>query len=104
MALTSPQISAVDALVFEGKTVEAETYLVSEGYSKAYAQTAVAFFQQIDLSKIVRGTFADRALILKPYDGLRFIVISDGLNDDDYEGMEFIYSNGSWKNAAGYVE
>ena len=102
--LTAPQISTVQAFLFEGKSIEASAYLVAQGYALAYAQQRIGFYQQINLSKIVRGTFSDRDLITTPFDGMRFVVIGDGLTVDDYEGIEFIYTSGSWKNASGFEE
>lgn len=107
MALTSPEQTQVNTYVGQGLTMDAVDYLIGQGYSREYAQRRVAVAQQINVDpKITRGSIEERDAISSKYlyEGRRFIVVPDGVNADDAEGVEYIYANGEWKNPSGFAE
>lgn len=107
MALTAGQLSLVQTYVAASQSIEAVEYLTGVGYGQDYAAREVARVQNQDVdSRISRGTMEERDAIpaSKLFSGRRFEIESDGVNTDDYEGLEYIYLNGEWKNPSGFAE
>ena len=103
--LSSVQSNIVDTYIKKGMTQDAEKYLVGEGYKRDFSQREISRRQQRDVSnKIFVGTMEERNAITELANGRRFIVTTDGVNAEDCEGLEFVYTDGCWRNPAGFVE